>query len=203
MGVAVQVLATTEKRPIWEVLTELSLPPADVLRLRFAGDQQTPITLPLQVGLTLLQGGRDLLAATAEPLTDARSFLAACRLGPCERGGQVATILIPVPERTAASLDAGRVAPALWSALQGAHAAVSAEAPAAPALSAALREVLAPLVPEDDSLHLEIALSWARSRSPAPPLPAPLTFTRRQLAAIGALAQGAPAEARNGLPSPT
>src|SRR5271168_493934 len=48
MGEAVRRLAEFEKRPAGEVLTDLSLPPADVLRLRIQSREAESGTLPLQ-----------------------------------------------------------------------------------------------------------------------------------------------------------
>jgi hypothetical protein len=105
----VQAVATVERRSIWEVLHDLSGPAADVLRLAVVGPDVASGTLPLEEGLRLLHGGRDLLLAAAcsehrpqafhprQSYADALGFMQSCRLGQTERGSYVATIMAPVP----------------------------------------------------------------------------------------------------------
>src|SRR5205823_1695288 len=114
----------------------------------------------LEVGLALLQGGHDLLGAAAHSaLVEPNSFLRSCRLGPCERGGQIATILVPIPGEPADQREVGRVVPLLLTALQALHGAPTE----ATDVSVPLCEAMARLAPEDNALRLEIAASWARS----------------------------------------
>ncbi|MGF1583585.1 MAG: hypothetical protein ACFCD0_30065 [Gemmataceae bacterium] len=109
MGETIQMISEVEKRPVWEVLNDLSVPPSDVLRLRIAGAEAERGVLPLEDGLKLFQGGRDLLLAAACSAHDPKpyyprknfqkavEFVDSCRLGQTERGSFVATILAPVP----------------------------------------------------------------------------------------------------------
>ena len=109
MADIVLVVAAVENRSVWEVLNDLSGPPSDVLRLRVVASDATLGNLPLEEGIKLLRGGRDLLWAAAHgtlrpqalhPQHDLRpvqEFLSECRLGQTERGSFVATILAPVP----------------------------------------------------------------------------------------------------------
>jgi hypothetical protein len=102
-------LATVEERSAWDVLNDLSGPPGDVFRLRVVAPDSTLGNLPLDEGIQLLRGGRDLLAASACSAAHAqtlhpqrmprevREFLKTCRLGQTERGSFVATIITPVP----------------------------------------------------------------------------------------------------------
>ena len=109
MGDVVWTLAAVEQRPVWEVLNDLSAPAGDLVRLRVLAPNATLGTLPLDDGLRLLQGGRDLLLAAAcsahqpqayyprQSFREALDFLESCRLGQSERGSYVATIIAPVP----------------------------------------------------------------------------------------------------------
>jgi hypothetical protein len=110
-------LATIEKRSPWEVLNDLSGTPGDVLRLRVAAPDSTLGTLPLDEGIQLLRGARDLLvaaaASTIQPRalhpqklpTQVRSYLRHCRLGQTERGSFVATIVSPVDPEIQTAMD--------------------------------------------------------------------------------------------------
>jgi hypothetical protein len=109
MADVVTTLATIEQRSPWEILNDLSGPPSDVLRLRVSAADATLGNLPLDEGIDLLRGGRDLLLAAScsalhpQPFhpqrlpREIRSFLKSCRLGQTERGSFVATIIAPVP----------------------------------------------------------------------------------------------------------
>jgi hypothetical protein len=103
-----QALSIVEKRPILEVLNDLSAPPSDVLRLRVQASEATLGNFPLDDALQLLRGGRDMLLSAAcstlrpqafhpeKSLKEASNFIKACRLGQTERGSFVATIIAPV-----------------------------------------------------------------------------------------------------------
>jgi hypothetical protein len=102
-------LSAVEQRPAWEILNDLSTPPGDVFRFRVADTIASLGQLPLDEGIKLIQGGRDLLWSSAmsqqhpaalHPLRadkQVNAFLSECRLGQTERGSFVATILAPVP----------------------------------------------------------------------------------------------------------
>ena len=109
MADVVQMLAAVEKRKAWQVIADLSLPPADVLRLQVSAPDSTLGTLPLDEGIRLIQGARSLLLAAAcsarqaaafyprQAYKEAIEFLEACQLGQTERGSFVAKIMAPVP----------------------------------------------------------------------------------------------------------
>ncbi|MDX2038128.1 MAG: hypothetical protein SFX72_15880 [Isosphaeraceae bacterium] len=109
MGDVVQILSAVEERSAWQVLADLSSPPADVLRLQVSGADLALGTLPLSEGIGLIEGARGLLLAAAcsarqpasffprQTYKEAVEFLQACRLGQTERGSFVAKILAPVP----------------------------------------------------------------------------------------------------------
>ena len=109
MADVVQMLAAVEKRKAWQVIADLSLPPADVLRIQVSAPDSTLGTLPLDEGIRLIQGARSLLLAAAcrrrqaavfyprQAYKEAIEFLEACQLGQTERGSFVAKIMAPVP----------------------------------------------------------------------------------------------------------
>jgi hypothetical protein len=109
MGDVVLTLAAVEQRPVWEVINDLSGPAGDVLRFQVVAPNATLGTLPLDDGLRLLTGGRDLLLAAAcnahqpqayyprQSFREALEFLEGCRVGQTERGSYVVTIIAPVP----------------------------------------------------------------------------------------------------------
>lgn len=109
MGDVAQMLAAVEQRPLREVVLDLSVPPADVIRFGIIAPEALLGTLPLDEGIRLVQGGREILLAAAcsahrpqpfyprQSFKEAVDFLATCRLGQTERGSFVATIIAPVP----------------------------------------------------------------------------------------------------------
>lgn len=109
MADTVHMLAAVERREPFQVLTDLSSPPADVLRLQVLAPDATLGTLPLREGIRLMEGARDLLLAAAcsvrqpaaffprQAYKEALEFLQTCQLGQTERGSFIAKILAPVP----------------------------------------------------------------------------------------------------------
>ncbi len=105
----VEMLAAVEERTVWQVLADLSSPPADILRLQVSAPDATLGALPLDEGIRLFDGARSLLLAAAcsarqaaayyprQAYKEALEFLRACQLGQTERGSFVARILAPVP----------------------------------------------------------------------------------------------------------
>jgi hypothetical protein len=101
---------------VQEILNDLSLPPADKLRLRLQSRDAESGSLPLNEGLNLWQGGHDLLLAAAcsahqpqayyprQSFSVAQEYLRQCRMGQTELGSYVATIIAPVPPELSPSL---------------------------------------------------------------------------------------------------
>ncbi len=118
MGEVVQQLAEAEKRPSREVLNDLSIPPADRLRLRVQSREAESGTLPLEEGLRLFKGGHDLLLASAcsahqpqayfprQSFAAAQEYVQQCRFGQTEPCSYSATIIAPVPPELSPSLFA-------------------------------------------------------------------------------------------------
>jgi hypothetical protein len=121
MAEAVRELAATEKRSPSEVLQDLLLPPADILRLAVESRDAEAGSLPLEEGLRLFAAGRDLLLAAAcsahqpqayylrQTFAPAQAFLRGCRVGQTERGSFVATILAPAIPDVGPSLYDGQL----------------------------------------------------------------------------------------------
>jgi hypothetical protein len=117
MAELVATLATIEERPWDQIIKDLSGPSGDVIRLRVVADDATLGNLPLDEGIGLLRGGRDILVAAScsilrpQPFhpqklsREVRSFLKSCRLGQTERGSFVATIITPVPPLVQNTMD--------------------------------------------------------------------------------------------------
>ena len=109
MAELVTSLATIEERPWSQVVKDLSGPSSDVFRFRVDAADATLGNLPLDEGIDLLRGSRDLLVAAScsalrpQPFhpqrlpKEVRGFLKSCRLGQTERGSFIATIIAPVP----------------------------------------------------------------------------------------------------------
>ena len=109
LGDVVQVVSALEERTVWEVINDVSGPPADVLRLAVSTANAALGSVPLNEGIKLIEGGRSLLLAAAcsvhspqpfyprQAFREAVEFLDTCRLGQTERGSFVATIVTPVP----------------------------------------------------------------------------------------------------------
>jgi hypothetical protein len=117
MADIVQMLAAVEQRNVWQVLADISAPPADVLRLQVTSPGTTLGALPLTEGIRLIEGGKGLLLAAAcsahqvqafyprQAYRASLDFLETCQLGQTERGSFVATILAPIPPDIGRQMD--------------------------------------------------------------------------------------------------
>src|SRR5262249_14110045 len=73
-GEAVRKLAGWEKRPAAEVLNDLLLPPADVIRFRTAGPESATGSLPLEQTVQLLTGVRRLFSSVAHSVLNPQRY---------------------------------------------------------------------------------------------------------------------------------
>jgi hypothetical protein len=189
-----------EKRPAAEVLNDLLLPPADVLRFTESGPAAVSGDVPLEHGIRLMVGARkQLLAAACSELrpqqryhprmsfAEAEQFLQACRLGQTERGSFTVIVACPLQAVPGAEdlLDSRpftrRVTSLLMHSLQRLSLALDADelgpllSPTAdePVLSANLCEGLLDMTPEGDGSVLTISASWARTMPPPATVPLP------------------------------
>jgi hypothetical protein len=191
MADVVIALATIEQRSAWEILNDLSGPPGDVFRFRVVAADATLGNLPLDEGIQLLRGGRDLLLAAAwsairaQPLhplklpREVGEFLRSCRLGQTERGSFVATIITPILPEIQRELSfmepfARKVTTGLMSTLGVVSDAIQSGTPGRilkgieQGVSANLCESLKAMKPSGDQSRLDISVSWARTRGPVP-----------------------------------
>lgn len=109
---AVWSIAVFEHRPARNLLTELLIPAADILRFRMETPKQVGSFLPFETAVELIGGCRKSLLAAACTVVqpqrhhprlsraEAETFLQACRLG-TERGSFVATVQCPLATKSA------------------------------------------------------------------------------------------------------
>lgn len=100
-------IAASEKRDPSQVLTDLSLPPADVVRFRVMNRDTTGGTISFLEGFNLLENAKKALLTTASDLLQpekyhkrlglkgAQQFIEECRLGQTEKGSFVASVICP------------------------------------------------------------------------------------------------------------
>jgi hypothetical protein len=207
MGDVTEMIAAVEERSIREVLLDLSAPPADIIRLGILASEASLGTLPLEEGIRLMEGGRDMLLAAAcsahrpqafyprQSFREASEFLSTCRLGQTERGSFIATIIAPVPPlivepslfTDAPPIEpyARRVTLQLMTGLKvvrdsiqaGAHDQMLKGVDAG--VSANLCEAIATVKPPGDQSSLQIRITWARSRANVPSeIPQKIAFSQ-------------------------
>jgi hypothetical protein len=192
MGEAVRQLAVSQKRSAGELLNDLAMPPSDVLRLQMESRDAESGTLPLEEGLRLLEGGRDLLMAAAcsahhpqayfprQSYAPAQDFLRSCRVGQTERGSFVATILAPVTPEVAPSLfDNGQEAFDLFQ--EPYERRVTPLLGVSQGVSANLCEALGAMGPFDLTAALRIGISWSPNRRRVPVAIHQLAFSHAEL----------------------
>ncbi len=206
MGDVVSILAEREKRSAIEILNDLLLPPADVVRFTEAGSTTASGDVPLDHGLALLAGARKaLLAAACSELrpqryhprmsfADAEQFLQQCRLGQTERGSFTVTVACPLNAVPGAEplIDqtpyTRRLTALLMRSLHRLSLALDADelgpllnpTEGEPVISANLCEGLLDMTPEGDGSTLTVSASWARSLPPPATLPLPRVVRLRQ-----------------------
>jgi hypothetical protein len=183
---AVQVLAEKEGRPAVEVLHDLLLIDADVVRFRISSPEAATGSLPLEQGIHLLEGAKQaLLSAACSVISprhhhprlaraEAEQLLTACRLGQTERGSFTVAISCPVRavesgdetatpfvRRTTSTLmgSAERIAGAIE---KDAVESLYQEADLEPVLSSNFCEALLLMQPQQERASLSLSCSWAR-----------------------------------------
>jgi hypothetical protein len=104
----ISAFAVHEKRSAAEVLNDLLLPAADILRLAMTTPGTENGTLHLTEGISLLSATKKALLSAAHDVLlpervhgrlsrgEAETFINACRLGQTERGSFVATVVCPL-----------------------------------------------------------------------------------------------------------
>ncbi len=102
-----EAIAQVENRNVHQVLTDLSLPPGDIVRFRIINKDTIGGTISFLEGFNLLESAKKALFTTAcdiiQPekyhrrlgLKAAQQFIEECRLGQTEKGSFVASIICP------------------------------------------------------------------------------------------------------------
>ena len=105
-------IAQAENREVHQVLTDLSIPPGDIVRFRVVNKDTIGGTISFLEGFNLLEGAKKALFTTAcdlvQPekyhkrlgLKGAQQFIEACRLGQTEKGSFIASIICPFVNQT-------------------------------------------------------------------------------------------------------
>ena len=109
-----EAIATAEQREVQQVITDLTLPPSDIVRFRVINRDTIGGTISFMDGFNLLESAKKALFTTAcdiiQPekyhkrlgLKGAQQFIEECRLGQTENGSFIAAIICPfinqVPE---------------------------------------------------------------------------------------------------------
>jgi hypothetical protein len=105
-------IAVSERRDPFLVLTDLSLPPADIVRFRIVSRDTTGGTISFLDGFNLLENAKKALFTTAcdilKPekyhrrlgLKGAQQFIEACRLGQTGKGSFIASVICPFLNQT-------------------------------------------------------------------------------------------------------
>lgn len=100
-------IAQVEQREVHEVLTDLSIPPADTVKFRVINRDTIGGTISFLEGFNLLESAKKALYATAcdiiQPekyhkrlsLKGAQQFIEGCRLGQTEKGSFIASVICP------------------------------------------------------------------------------------------------------------
>ena len=102
-----EAIAQVEEREVHQVLTDLSLPPSDIVRFRVINKDTVGGTISFLEGFSLLESAKKALFTTAcdiiQPekyhkrlgLKGAQQFIEECRLGQTEKGSFVASVICP------------------------------------------------------------------------------------------------------------
>ena len=114
-------IAQVEQREVHEVLTDLSIPPADTVKFRVINRDTIGGTISFLEGFNLLESAKKVLFTTAcdiiQPekyhkrlsLKGAQQFIEGCRLGQTEKGSYIASVICPFlnqsPEEKAVQLS--------------------------------------------------------------------------------------------------
>jgi len=184
----VEVLAAFERRSPLDVVSDLLLPPSDVLRCRVHSDAVQSGFISLDDAIRIRQAEKQLLLACAHSEIEPRNhfprlaqaeaveLLRSCREGPSARGSYVTTLVVPVdPAVGQLTIEpfARRVTRRLMEALgetarlcetQDTEGLLSR---AKLGISANFLLALAELRPQGERSFVELGVTWSRAR-PAP-----------------------------------
>lgn len=114
---AVALIANVEQRPPEQVLSDLLMGSSDLFRLRVSSPAAQDGTLPLELGVHLIEHAQGLMSAAAcsalRPAAqipsrrpnEAQEYLRGLRLGQTEKGSFVLTIQSPIPPQLSGQLS--------------------------------------------------------------------------------------------------
>lgn len=109
---ALEILSYSENRETGQILSDLLLPPSDVIRFRVANQDTEDGTISFEDGYNLLQSAKKSLYITACDIIQpelyhkrlgfkgANQFIEQCRLGQTERGSFITSIICPFVNET-------------------------------------------------------------------------------------------------------
>jgi hypothetical protein len=187
---AIRRLAEFEKRPPREILSQLLLPLADVLRFREVSPEAEAGNLPLDHAVRMVTGARRLLVAAAHSVLvpqpyhprmsrgEAEEFVSRCRLGQTERQSFALLIACPLDVQLGLSGPEGepfarRVTSLLLDSLQALAQAGETtrfeelvDPQRHPGISANLCEALLLLRPSGERGSLGVSATWSRTLLP-------------------------------------
>jgi hypothetical protein len=107
-----EAIAAAENREVNQVLTDLSIPPGDIVRFRVVNRDTVGGTISFLEGFNLLENAKKTLFTTAcdiiQPekyhkrlgLKAAQQFIEECRLGQTEKGSFIASVICPFVNET-------------------------------------------------------------------------------------------------------
>jgi len=187
---AIRHLAEFEKRPAYEILNHLLLPPADLLRFGEVSTEAEDGNLPLDHAVRMIDGTRKVLLSAAHSVlvpqpyhprmsrSEAEDFLSRCRLGQTDGGSFVLTVACPLVLKADLLGPNGepfsrRVTSLLMQSLGELSQAADrmqienlADTSRHPGISANLCESLLLLRPTGERSYLNITVCWSRALLP-------------------------------------
>ncbi len=202
------VISEAERRPIWQVASDLLHPRSDMVRFAIRGPSTTEGAVPVDFASEFVAAGRKALAAAACSAVEARNFhprlsrseadkfIGACRVS-IEHGSFVAAVRCPmnaVPEDELLLLrdlmpGGGFTRKVTRYVLDTAQAILNPDANPALTLNANLLEALAAMQPLDESGTLNISATWAASTPEAATSPTNVSLEPAHLEKAASMAR--------------
>lgn len=109
---AINIIAQVEERPETQIVNDLLLPPADIIRFRVQNKNTEEGLISLSEGFMLLESAKKALLTTACDIIQpelyhkrlafkgAKQFIDSCMLGQTERGSFIASLVCPIGNQT-------------------------------------------------------------------------------------------------------
>lgn len=208
-GELVETLAAVEKRPIQEVLEDLSLPSGDLLAFRVRSDLVISGTIPLLDAISIREAQKNLVLAAAHSVVEPRRYfprmgraepmalLAACREAQTSRGSYITNLVVPVepaigrlPLEDPYGRRVTRLLMQTLSAVQQRLVRADGEGllrEPPRGLSYNFLAALAEMRPAGEQSSLDVSVRWSRGRA-EPDAPARASFNAAQFETMRAVA---------------